>query len=150
MDIIPAVTAYAGCRKTDLVFHEIFVAGAANQALMAPIEAIVRLGIVIELPEGPAVRIVAKGAFRAESTLMNVIGTMATGARRIRILVGWRQMTFLARRRRVQTDKGEARQVVIEEYPFTPAAYVMAIFARLPFLSLMYVVLLVTVVAAGP
>ena len=147
MDIIPSVALYACGRQADVIFHGVFMAGAANEPLVRTIQGIVGLGAVVELPKGPTVRVMAEAAIRTETALMNIVGAMATGACRLGILVGRRQVAFLARRRRVQADKGKTRNIVIEKDPFAPTAFVMAVFAPRALLPFMNVVLFVTVVA---
>ena len=65
MDIVLAVTAVAVRRKCDLgdVFGR--VAGMAIDAAMRARQRIFRLGVMVEAPARPSVRIVAKRAIRA-------------------------------------------------------------------------------------
>jgi len=148
--IISAMTAYACRRKADVFFHGTLVAGAADEPLVRTVQGVVGLSAMVELPEGPTIGIVAKGAVGAEPSLVNIFSAMATGACHIRILEGRCQVAFLARRRGVQANQGKARNVMIEKYSFAPTALIVTISAAPAFLAFVDVILLVAVVAAGP
>jgi predicted secreted Zn-dependent protease len=58
MDIILFVAAAAGRRLADLFSHGGTVAGDAVEALMRAVQRIVRLLVVVERPQCPAIRVV--------------------------------------------------------------------------------------------
>ncbi len=98
---------------------------------------------MIELPERPAIRVVTIPAPRAQRALMLVVLFVTSTAFDRCITVSGRQMAFLARRRRVKSDEGEARESMIEFHLRTPRDFVVAFPARLPLLPFVRVVFLV-------
>lgn len=80
----------------------------------------IRLLVVIELPIPPAVRVVAIGAFRAQSAFVFVVFLVAVVAGLWRVLVARRQMALFARCRRVQSDERKSRQPMIEAHLAAP------------------------------
>jgi hypothetical protein len=119
------------------------VAGGAIEAAVRACQRVPRLRIVIKAPPRPAIRIMAKRAIRAETTLM-VLVAMAGGAVQRRALECGRAMAFLARHDGVPTDQWKSRNVVIEGCHAAPIVLAVASLATIPKLTVVPIVLPVT------
>ncbi len=128
--------------QVDLPLDDFPVAGATVQPEMGAIQAIVGLTVVVEAPEDPAIRVVTQVAFRAQTAFVVVFGLMAADTLQGRIFVFLRQVAFFAGGRRMQSDEGEARKIMVEEDFGAPARHIVTVLALLPLLALMYIVLL--------
>ena len=80
MYVISLMATGAVSRHADLTADYGPVAFFAEQLLMSAVEPEVGLPIMVELPEIPAVRVVAQPALRAEAALVSVIGLMTASA----------------------------------------------------------------------
>lgn len=147
MLVIAAMTGVAGRGHAHFLAHRFAVACIAMESLVPAAEYEFGLGVVIETPERPSVRIVARSTFRPEAALVRVAFFVAVCAFESRPLVGGGEVAFLARHDGVQPDQREPRQIVIEEDFFGPAAGIMAAFALRAEATFVYVVALVAGVA---
>jgi len=102
------------------------MAGLAIELHMSAVEFVIGLGVVIELPDGPSIGVVANGAMGAQGALMNVILFMAGTASQRIYLVARVQMALLARDGGMQADKRKACHVVIKDHALVPFLFVMA------------------------
>lgn len=141
--VVLLVTTEARRGQADLPFDDVPVAGTAVQSDMGAIEAIVGLNVVIEPPEGPAIRVMAQLAVGTQTAFVSVFGLVAAPAFQGRVSVLGRQVACLAGRRGMQPDQREARKVMIEKDFCAPVRLVMAAFATRPLLASVHVVLLV-------
>ena len=87
---------------------------------------------VIELPERPAIGVMAAGALLAEPAFVNVLGTMTCEAFDRRIAIGTRRMAFLAGNAGVQPDERKSRKVVVEPDVVPPPGLLVARLAVAP------------------
>ena len=129
MHVVAQMTGIARRGHGDILTHRFAVAGFASKALVAVFEDKVRLLVVVEPPERPAVRVMAVAAFRSELALVPV-GLLVTADAVERCpLVGGGKVALLALDDSVQTDEWEARQIVIEKYLIRPPADIVAALA---------------------
>jgi len=98
---------------------------------------------VIEAPEWPPVRIVAKRAIARETSFV-ILVLVAIRTRAGRILEQGRAMAFLARHHGMPSDQRESGDVVVEGHFLTPVRVLVALFAATAELGFMGIVLLVT------
>ncbi len=142
VNVVLPVATEARRGQVDLPLHDFPVAGAAIQPEMGAIESIIGLTVVVEAPEGPAIRVVTQLAIGTQTAFVNVLGLMAADAFQDRVSVFPRQMAFFARGRRMQSDERETRKIMVEEDFGAPARLVVTAFALLAFLALVNIVLL--------
>lgn len=142
MNVVLFVTTEAGLGQVDLPIDDVPVAGAAVQPEMGAIKAIIGLTVVVEAPEGPAIRVVTQVAVGAQTAFVNVFGFMAVDTLQKRVFVFRRQVALFARDRRMQSDEREARKVMVEEDFGAPTRFVMTVFTSLPLLTFVNIVLL--------
>ena len=146
MNIVFTVTAGTGFPHVDLVFNRLAVAGEAVQRLMGSVESKLGLGVVIILPEVPAVRVVAVCTVVSE-TLFMLVSFLVTGDAVARcVLKGSLDMTTFTGGHCMQTDQWETGQVVLESYINAPAALVVAVVTIFPLLTAMSIIQLVAAV----
>ena len=118
--------------------------GHAIDLHVRTVEFVVGLGVVVELPDAPAIGVVAGIAMGAERELVNIVILVTRIAiQRIHLVAGV-QMTFLARNGGMQADEREAGHVMVEDHALVPLLFVMATGAYFTFLALMYVVAFMT------
>lgn len=84
------------------------------------------LRAVIELPQEPAVRVVAAFTIWSQGTLMFIICLMAFDTGERRLMKGRSKVTFLAWRCCMQPQQWESRNVMIKKDAYTPASIVVA------------------------
>lgn len=104
---------------------------------------------VIEFPSRPIFRRMTVDAALAESPLVHVVAAMTRDALPRRVTIALARMAGLAGRYRVHPRKRKTCQVVVEANFLGPSSLVVAGFAALALLALVYVVLHVTAEAAG-
>jgi hypothetical protein len=148
--IVFLMTAGAGPRLADLASNRFAVAHVALQPLVGAVQPELGFRIVVELPEGPSVGVVARPTFGAEAAFMLVVLLMTTEALTCSVFVGGREVTLFARSDSVQPDEGEAAQVMIEEHLRLPTALVVTPLTLFPLLPLVWIRLLMTAVARRP
>ena len=117
----------------------------AAQILMAAVERKTGLLSVVEIPDRPAVRVVALVAGFAEHRFVRVVITMAADAIPWCVLECGRDMAFLAGGCGVETEQGEVRHIVIEYDVLAPSGDTVATRTLLAFLPLVYIIVAVTV-----
>jgi hypothetical protein len=105
--------------------------------------------IVIETPDQPVVRVVAARTFTAQAALVDIVFTMTVDACRFSVGEYGVEVAGLATKRSMLSYKWKSSQVVVEADPGLPGLVVVALRAILAERTLMYVVLPVTVIAAG-
>jgi len=127
----------------NLVLDRPFVAVAAGHFLMGAGELVIRLGVVIEAPQVPAIGIVALLAMRPQRAFMDIIRLVATIACQCGPFVGRVKMAFFARGGRMQADEWKTGQAMIEDHLFSPTPLIMATRAFFTFLAVMYIIRLV-------
>ena len=120
MDIVAAVTGITGLRSDDGLVHAPAVAIATAQSLVRTAQTEVRLSIVIEAPDTPAIGRVTEGAVPCQTPFVDVIGLVTIDALSSYAPVAAVEMAVLAGRRGMQAEQRETRQVVIETDPLTP------------------------------
>ncbi|HEY6257721.1 MAG TPA: hypothetical protein VIY51_18220 [Xanthobacteraceae bacterium] len=119
------------------------VAGLAIKTAVRPGQRVARLGIVIEAPPRPAIRVVAERTVRPQATFMMLIA-VAGDARERRVLKQQRAMAFLARHDGMAPDQGKSRDVVIEGSCSAPAGLAVTLVASAAEPALVPVILSVT------
>lgn len=142
MDVVAAVAANASTRKRDLGGRLDRVAGVAIEPFMGSIQDVAGLGVMVETPADPAVRVVAQRAIAGQAALVMLILVAARAGPR-RLLEGGRAVAFLARHNGVAPDEREACDIVIEGHLPAPAGLFVALLAAGAQLRLMRVILLV-------
>jgi hypothetical protein len=132
----------ASSRGRDFLDARLLVTSVTMKAGMGTREGVACLSVVIESPARPAVGVVATGAIDSQAAcVMSVI--VAALARNRGIFKGLRAMAFLACHHGMETDKWEARKVVIEGNFATPPGLVMALLTtatELPFVGVILAV----------
>lgn len=105
------------------------MAGLAFQIFVFPIQFELRLSIVIEAPERPAVGVVASSTSWSQALLVGIVIHMALRTGAGRALENTRYMTFFAGCDGVLANQRKPGQVVIEPDALCPAFLAMAAFA---------------------
>lgn len=117
VNVVPRMTTKAGARdiryRGRIGPRRLFMTFATTQFFMRAIQQETGLLGVIEVPCGPASRVVTKIAFAAQRIFMNVITHMTFGAGNRRIFKGWRFVTRAALGTRMQTGELEPGLTVI-------------------------------------
>lgn len=84
VDVVAAVAADASTRKRDLGGRLDRVAGVAIEPFMGSIQDVAGLGVMVETPADPAVRVVAQRAIAGQAALVMLILVAArAGPRRL-------------------------------------------------------------------
>lgn len=122
--------------------------GDTVDALMSAIQPEVCLFTVVELPQRPAIGVMATPAVRTQTSLMYIIRLMTCITVTGRPLELGRQVTLLARRYRMQANERETCHVMHEAYAVTPAILIMTVLTLLALLALVDIVRRMTVIAA--
>ncbi len=121
MDVVATVTGVTGLGGDDGLVHAPAVAVPATQALMGSAQTEVRLAVMIETPDPPAIGRVTERAIPCQTALVDIVGLVAIDALPSDPPIAAVDMTVLTSRRGMETEQREARQVVIETDPLTPA-----------------------------
>lgn len=145
MNVVLAMTTVARGVLAYPLPHRPVVAGMAVDPGVPSVEPEFSPRIMVEIPQGPGIRVVAGLALRSEPALVNVIVAMAFNARCRHTGEFGRQVTLFTGCNRVYADKGEPGHVVLETHLTAPALLAVAIRALLSLLAGMYVVTLMTV-----
>ena len=145
MDVILPVAGVTLCGQIQVRRRWLVVALIAAQIPVFAVERKPGLLSVVEIPDSPAIRVVALVAGLPEHCLVFVVITMATDAILWCVLEGGRDMTLLARRRSVKAEKGEMGYIVVEDNAFAPRGFVVATLALFALLALVDIVVAVTV-----
>ena len=119
------------------------VAGVAIEIAVRACQRVSSLGIMIETPPLPTIRVMADRTARTQATLVMFI-PMAVGAIKRRILVRRRSMALFARHDRVASDQRKSREVVIERGGSAPTDLAVTFLAVGAKLSLVAIILPVT------
>ena len=117
----------------------------AAQTFVAAVKRKTGLLSVVEIPDRPAVRVVALVAGFAKHRFVSVVITMAADAIPWRVPECGRDMAFFAGGCGVETQQGEVRYIVIEYDVLAPSSGTVATRALLAFLTLVYIIVAVTV-----
>ncbi len=142
MHVILLMTRIAIRRQRDLGNVPGHVAGVAIEAAMCPGQRIACLGVMIEAPSRPTIRVVAERTIGAQAPLVMLV-PVAGGACERRILEPGRAVTFLARHDGVPSNQRKSRDVVIEERYAAPIVLAVAPLAAGAELAFMPVILAV-------
>lgn len=116
------------------------VAGVAVEVAMGARQRKMRLGIMVEAPERPCVRIVAKGAIGPQASFVMLV-PMTGGARQPRILKPPRPVALFAGRDGMASDQRKPREVVVEGSNAAPGALAVALLAAGAELAVMAIIL---------
>lgn len=149
MHIIRAMTGNAAGGQLDFSSNFLNVTGQAVNAFMRTIQLVLCLDTVVELPQGPVIRVMTRLAMRPHAALVYIIGLVAGIAVTGCSLVHRSQMTLFARRDCMQAKQRETAHVVFKAYLSGPALLVMAIFAVLPLLAPVDIIRAMTTEAPG-
>lgn len=136
MLVVGAVAGNAGRPRARLPVGLFGVASTAHKTRMCTREAERRLGVMVELPETPAIRIMTIAARGPKCLLVPVIFHMAGHAFPRCIAIRCCQVTPLAGNGRMQPDERKPRQSVIKLHLGIPRLFIVAagtVFALLPF-----------------
>jgi hypothetical protein len=128
MDIVQHVAAVAAGWQNDLGDVLDGVAGVAVETLVGPGQRVFGLGIVIEAPAGPAVRVVTERAIGAQAPLVKLV-LVAARASRSGVLERSRAVALLAGHDRMATDQRKSREVVIERDRLAPIGIAVTLLA---------------------
>jgi hypothetical protein len=150
MPIVFCVATDAAAREFNAIRHGRAVALLAGEVDVRPVQLERGLGIVVEAPALPAVRVVAVLAARAEAPEMHVLDGVTREAIAWCVLEARRRVALLASGDRVDSEERESADVVLEEDLVRPGSLIVAILAARPLLSRVDVVELVTGDAGGP
>lgn len=131
MDVIAVVTGPAILGQCGIP-GRLTVAVAATQAAMGAREREFSCLAVVELPESPAIRVVAALALFAQPALVDILGLVASQAHDRRISIRTACMALLAGHADMQADERELRQVVIKADVVVPTAFLVAGLALVP------------------
>jgi hypothetical protein len=107
MYVLILVTAAASSVEADLIFYRYTMAGETFHPFMFPIEDILSLAIVVELPELPSIGIMTISAIGAETFFVLIIRLVAAHTVQPGILVGVVQVALFTGCYGVQADQGE-------------------------------------------
>lgn len=144
--VVASMTTRADPRQGGLLIGRRAVTGVAVELSMRAVEGELRAPIVVEVPDLPVPRVVARLALRSEPALMDVVPLVAGDALALRVTESLGGMALLACDRSVFADQGKARLVVVE-IRFLPTLRHMAFLAFAAFLAVVYVILFVAAVA---
>lgn len=149
VNIIVAMTGVTLLGQLDLVLHYRLVTGPAGDLLVGAFQAIFGLSVMVELPEFPAVGVVALFALWPQSPLVDVFADMASVAVGFSASVISINMALLAWCGGMQASQGKARHIVVKGNFFAPTLLIVATLALLAFLALMHIDLLMALHAFG-
>lgn len=157
------MTPFAGTAETSLVFIVLFMAGIAvrglsdfvpgwrdmalftGQILMRSFQFKIGLGVMVECPQAPGIRVVTQATCRTQGQLVLIIFLM-TGITVQRCMLECRRdMALFTGRRGVQTEQWKASQIMIKDDFFRPATFLVALRACLTFLALVNIITAVAV-----
>ena len=143
MRIVLTVARIAIRRRHD--FRDISgnVAGVAIKVAVRARQRVPSLGVVIETPPLPTIRVMADRTVRTQATFVMFI-RVTVGAIKRRILVRRRSMALFARYDRVASDQRKSSEVVIERGCSAPTDLSMTFLAFGAQLSLVAIILPVT------
>ena len=127
-----------------MAFNGVAMACFADQPTMGAFKFKIG-GVVIELPERPAIRVMTARAVIAERLLVYIVLAVAVRATRGNILEGRGGVTLLAGRGGMQADQRELGQVMIEYHLVTPAGFSMATRTVFTLLAEMHIIGTVTI-----
>lgn len=150
MHVIDLVTVAAFSVDAYPVSNRFAMAWETLHPFMFPVENELGLGIVIELPETPPIRIMTVFAIWAETPFVLIIRLVTAHAIQPGVLVSVVQMAFFAGSDCVKADEGKSGEIMIEEHFHSPTPLIVTAFTILPFLASVDIILVVTDVAVGP
>jgi len=135
MYIIAAVTVSTGSRQPDPVCRISVMAGEAIQVCVRPLQREFCQGVVIVIPQPPAIGVMTVFTIRPQLVFVDIIRLVAVVAVAGCSPESGTDMAFLTGNRCMQAHEREVRHVMIEPYPFSPAILAMTIstlFSQLP------------------
>lgn len=140
--IVLLVAAHAARRQHRLPGHGNLVAGIAIEPAVSAIQTETGAGLMIEVPQLPAARVVAAFALRAQAPLVHILLVMARDAFGLGVPELLRQMALLARHHDVSPRQRKTRAPVIEGGALPVIGAVTGL-ALLALLALVHVILAV-------
>ena len=140
MHVVLLVTRIAFVPEHDLRDILCGVAGVAIEAAMGARQRKMRLGIMVEAPERPCIRIVAQSAIGPQASFVMLV-PMTGGARQPRILEPPRPVALFAGGDGMASDQGKPRDVVVKGGDASPGALAVALLASGAELAVMAVIL---------
>jgi hypothetical protein len=138
------MTAKAGARdiryRGQVGTRRLFMTFATTQFFMGTVQQETRLLGVIEVPCGPASRVMAKIALATQRIFVNIITHMTFGTGNRRIFKGWRLMTRAALGTRMQTGELKTGLTVIvwNTCPLRFVVTTITALAKLAFVSIVF------------
>ena len=149
VEIVFGVASGASRAELDLPRHRGSVAGEAVEVRVRAPQLERRLHRVVEAPDAPGVRRVARLASGTQSRQVDVVFDVARNARELCVPIPGSRVTLFAGDDSVESEQRQPRQVVVEEYVGGPGRLAVAALAVTSELAAMDVVSLVAVVASG-
>ena len=146
VNIIERMTACAAGRKRGSIRHRPPMASVAVEFRVRPIQREAGHPVVAEVPDFPGAGVVADLAASAQTPFVHIILAVTRDALPFCISVALRRVALPALDSEMSAQQGEPRAAMVESR-LLPSFRVMAVAAASPFLAVMYIVLLVTVVA---
>lgn len=144
MHVFRTVTTVAAGGQLDLLGNGNLVTGLAGQTGVRAVQFVIGLGVMVESPQGPVIRVVALGAGCSQGLLVNIIGLMTDRAFQRRTFEGRGEMTLLAWRDGMLADQRKPGEAMIKYYFSAPVTFIVATFTTFAFLAIVLVVALVT------
>ena len=123
--VVRVVRAMAGdaARRHGAFVRGLAMAVPATEPFVRPGQTETGLPRVVELPEPPAVRVVAGAACRPERAAVHILAPVAVDALVGGLAIGAARMAVLAGDADVQPDQREARQVMVEPHRIAPSRF---------------------------
>ncbi len=121
MDVVTTMTGITGLGRDDGLVHAPAVAVPAGQASMGTAQWEVRLAIVLEAPDTPAIGRMTAGTVTRQAALMDIVGLVTIDAPPADPAIAAVEVAVLAARRGMEAEQRETCQVVIEADPLAPA-----------------------------
>lgn len=137
VNIIPSMAAVAVIRRLFVLSQISPVAGVAEDFIVSAFQGEIGLGIVIEGPQQPGIRIVAIAAVFTHPAFVDIFRTVAGETGDIGLLILRVQMTGFTGCDAMNADQGKTGDIVFEKDLLVPAVFVMAIAAVLALLAFM-------------
>jgi hypothetical protein len=106
---------------------------------MCTIQLVIRVNVVLELPQRPAIRVMTRFAARTQAVFMHIIRLMTDIAFTRCRFVCRREVALFARRYGMQPEQWKPRHIVFETH-LAPAVFVMAFLAAFPNLPAVYII----------
>lgn len=113
---------------------------------MFPVEDVLGLGIVIELPEPPSIGIMTMSTFGAETPFVLIIRLVTAHAVQPGVLVCVVQVAFFAGSDGMDTNQRKFGEIMVKKHLGSPAPLIVAALTHIPFLTFVDIVLMMTII----